>query len=116
MYAEQFSTAASLSGYFSPHEDEMTGSLFGGQEKLHQENDLTWRIQHLPIPHSAIFATMGQAEGGVEGIENTRAFMATARAPLTTKSEVVDGGGHNFGTYQRVMPDAFAWLSTYMGR
>lgn len=116
MHPEQFSAAASLSGYFSPHEDEMTGSLFGGQEKLHQENDLTWRIQHLPIPHSAIFATMGQAEGGDEGIENTRAFMAAARAPLTTKFEVVDGGGHNFGTYQRVMPDAFAWLSTYMGR
>lgn len=113
---EQFSTAVSLSGYFTTHEDETTGSLFGGQQKLRDENDLTWRVTHLPVPRVAIFASMGQQESGPEGRSNTKAFMDAAKPPMTTEFKMVDGGGHNFGTYQRVMPDAFAWLSTYMGR
>lgn len=110
----QFVTAVSLSGYFATHDDAATGSLFGGDERVAHENDLGWRLAHLPVPHVAILASIGQDERGVEGLEGNRAFISAVRPPMTAQLKVVQGGGHNFQTYTTVLPSAYAWLGAHL--
>lgn len=113
MAPAQFPVAVSLSGYFTPQEDDTTGSLYGGDEKIRQENDLLWRVKNMKTPNIALLASIGQDEKGAEGIDNNQAFITAVKPPMDAQLKVVADGGHNFATYQKVMPSAFSWLSEH---
>lgn len=110
----QFSTAVSLSGYFTAHKDAETGDIYGGDRRVRDESDLIWRLKHLPVPDVAILASVGGDEHGPDGIEGNTEFIRSVKAPMTAELKTIADGGHNFRTYQAVLPDAFAWLGRYL--
>jgi hypothetical protein len=74
-------------------------------------NNLDWRITHLPAPPISLLATTGTAELDPYGISNTLRFVSLVRAPMRIDKTVVSGGAHNFSTWGRELPAAFAWMS-----
>ncbi|MEU8569401.1 alpha/beta hydrolase-fold protein [Streptomyces pathocidini] len=108
-----FSVAVGLSGSYKAPLDPTTGDLFGGSERLKRENDLLWRLDHLPMPPiSVLVASSKEGEGNYRA---TQAFIAKAKAPLRVSSIILDRGGHNFATWNREVPSALDWLSRRLG-
>ena len=107
----QFPVAVSLSGYYTDYQTRATGQLWGGSAGVRAMNNLDWRITHLPAPPISLLATTGTAELDPYGISNTLRFVSLVRAPMRIDKTVVSGGAHNFSTWGRELPAAFAWMS-----
>ena len=107
----QFPVAVSLSGYYTDYQYRLTGDLWGGSAAVGKMNDLDWRITHLPAPPISLLATTGTAERDAYGVSNTLRFASLVRAPMRLDKLVVRGGAHNFGTWGKELPSAFAWMS-----
>ncbi|MFE4516202.1 alpha/beta hydrolase [Kitasatospora sp. NPDC056783] len=107
-----FSVAVSLSGYFKAAEDVTTGDLFGGSAQRRAEADLAWRLAHLPVPPLAVLLADSKSDGSTYA--DSSAFAAAARPPLVVAQETVDSGGHNFTTWDRLIPPALTWLSAHL--
>ena len=111
MNPSTFHAAVSLSGYFTTLSDNTTGSLWGGSSVVREQNDLLWRLRHLPAPPVSVLVTSSRDEGGPLGVTNTERFLAAARPPLQVSSIIQPHGGHNFTTWGPEIPKALEWLS-----
>ncbi|MFE7527613.1 alpha/beta hydrolase [Kitasatospora sp. NPDC057542] len=111
-HPETFSVAVSLSGYFKAAEDATTGDLFGGSAQRRAEADLDWRQAHLPMPPLAVLLAGSKQDGSTYA--DASAFAAAARPPLVVVQETVDTGGHNFTTWDRLIPPALGWFSAHL--
>jgi hypothetical protein len=100
--------AASLSGYYKAPIDPTTGSLFGGSAKLARENNLMWRLAHLPHPPVSLLVT--SSKHGEGNYQSTLAFLRAATPPTQSASILLESGGHNFNTWAREVPPALQWL------
>ncbi|MFJ9840244.1 alpha/beta hydrolase [Kitasatospora sp. NPDC101155] len=107
-----FPVVASLSGYFKAPEDVTTGDLFGGSRQRRDEADLDWRLSHLPPPALAVLLADSKEDGSTYA--DSRAFAAAARPPLVVAQATVDTGGHNFTTWDRLIPTSLGWLSAHL--
>ncbi|MFI9361978.1 alpha/beta hydrolase [Kitasatospora sp. NPDC053057] len=107
-----FPVAVSLSGYFKAAEDVTTGDLFGGSAQRRNEADLNWRLAHLPVPALAVLLADSKQDGGTYA--DSTAFAAKARPPLVVAQATVDTGGHNFTTWDRLIPASLGWLSAHL--
>jgi enterochelin esterase-like enzyme len=107
-----FHAAASLSGYFTTLHDNTTGNLWGGSAVVRNQNNLDWRLRHMPAPPVSMLLTISRDEGGPLGIQNSRRFMALARPPMRISSIIEAHGGHNFTTWLPEIPKALGWLSS----
>ena len=114
-HSSVFTAAASLSGYYHTLKDGTTGDLWGGSPILRDLNDPEWLVAHQPQPPVSLFATIGTAETGSNGIRDTRKFAALVHAPMSMVTLVVHGG-HNFATWSAVMPQALDFLSARLAR
>ncbi|MGP4001831.1 alpha/beta hydrolase [Streptomyces sp. 8N706] len=104
-----FSAGAGLSGTYEAPIDASTGDLFAGSKRLEKENDLLWRLDHLPMPPvSLLLATSRRGEGNYQ---DTLTFVAKAKRPLRVSTLILDSGGHNFTTWNREVPPALDWLT-----
>jgi len=108
-HSDRFSTAVSLSGYFHSLKDLTTGDLYGASLAVRNQNDLLWRIQHLPPPPINLLVT--SCKVGERTYPQAQQFLALAKPPLKADSLILDSGGHNYQTFTRMMPGALAWLS-----
>ncbi|MFC1410669.1 alpha/beta hydrolase [Streptacidiphilus sp. N1-12] len=108
-HPESFHVAASLSGYYKSAEDSTTGDLFGGSQRLRQENDLMWRLKHLP--HPPVSLLVASSLKGEPDYAATMAFAAAATSPTESSTLILPEGGHNFGTWNRETPSALRWMS-----
>ena len=104
-----FPAAVSLSGYFKAAEDVTTGDLFGGSQQRRSEADLNWRLAHLPVPALAVLLADSKQDGRTYA--DSTAFAAAARPPLVVAQATVGTGGHNFTTWDRLIPPSLSWLS-----
>lgn len=111
-----FPAAVSLSGYYYALRDHMTNDLWGGSRVLRDENDLEWRLAHMPPPPVALYLTSDQGETGRAGYPDLRKFAALVKPPMSVTTVVLSGGGHNFSTWRRVIPPAMSWLSAQLSR
>ncbi|MEV4611176.1 alpha/beta hydrolase-fold protein [Kitasatospora sp. NPDC049258] len=109
-HPEVFPSAVALSGYYRAAEDASTGDLFGGSPRRREEADLLWRLRHLPPPGIAVLLA-GAERGDGDYLADTRAFAAAVRAPMSLATATVPEGGHNFGTWGRLLPAALEWLA-----
>ncbi|MFD8707317.1 alpha/beta hydrolase [Kitasatospora sp. NPDC059648] len=107
-----FRAAVSLSGYFKAAEDATTGDLFGGSPQRRNEADLNWRLAHLPVPALSVLLADSKQDGGTYA--DSSAFAAKARPPLVVAQATVDTGGHNFTTWDRLVPPSLGWLSAHL--
>lgn len=110
--SDRFAAAASMSGYYDSLQDVTTGDLYGGSKALKQQNDLFWRLQHLPAPPVSVLLTASKV--GEKGYGSTERFLALAKPPMQTASVILDEGGHNFNTWRRVLTPSLQWLSQHL--
>ncbi|WP_220182752.1 alpha/beta hydrolase [Sphaerisporangium album] len=108
-HPEAYSAAVSLSGYFKPPIDATTGDLFGGSRKLRNENDMMWRLDHLPHPPISVLVTSSRK--GESNYPSTLAFLRAVKPPMQAASLILPSGGHNFNTWIRELPQALPWLA-----
>jgi enterochelin esterase-like enzyme len=109
MYPGQFSSAVSMAGYYVAAKDPTTGNLYGGSQAYQQENDLDWRLTHLPAPPVSVLVTSSRV--GERDLADTLAFLRLIRYPMRGYSLVVAQGGHNYGTWDRELPQSLEWLN-----
>ncbi|MEO3810120.1 alpha/beta hydrolase-fold protein [Sphaerisporangium sp. B11E5] len=108
-HPEAYSAAVSLSGYFQPPVDATTGDLFGGSRRLREENDLMWRLAHLP--HPPVSVLVASSRQGESNYLSTLRFLDAVRPPMRAASLILPSGGHNFTTWNRELPQALPWLA-----
>ncbi|MBY8878893.1 alpha/beta hydrolase [Actinacidiphila acidipaludis] len=104
-----YSAAVGLSADYAAPKDPTTGDLFGGSTKVREDNNLSWRLQHLPQPPVSLLVTSSR-----QGEKNYRAtvhFMSLVKGPTKLSSIILPSGGHNFTTWGREIPPALQWLS-----
>ncbi|HXR69182.1 alpha/beta hydrolase [Actinocrinis sp.] len=110
--SDRFSAAASLSGYFDALQDGTTGDLYGGDPVFRRQNDLLWRIEHLPSPPIAALLTTSRT--GESNYGPTMQFARDAKSPMRVSTLVRASGGHNFNTWNAEVPAALQWLSSHL--
>jgi enterochelin esterase-like enzyme len=104
----QFRSAVSVAGYYVALRDDTTGNLYGGSLGYRHENDLDWRLRNLPAPPVSLLVTSSKV--GEETYPGTLAFLRLVRPPMRVYSLILPEGGHNYGTWTRVLPQCLAWL------
>ncbi|MBS2965464.1 hypothetical protein KGA66_20600 [Actinocrinis puniceicyclus] len=109
LYSDRFAAGASISGYFAALQDSTTGTLYGDSQDVRNENDLMWRIRHLPSPPVSLFLTASRQ--GDENYSATMQFVGLAKPPTLITTDISDIGGHNFNTWYNDVPDALKWLT-----
>jgi S-formylglutathione hydrolase FrmB len=105
----QFPAAVSLAGYYAAGPDFITGSLYGGSSAFQNENNLDWRLAHLPAPPVSVLVTSSQV--GESDLADTRTFLHLIHPPMHGYSLILAQGGHNYGTWVRQLPPSLEWLN-----
>ena len=108
MYPSQFSAAVSMAGYYTAIKDSTTGDLYGGSTAYQNENNLDWRLTHLPPPPVSVLVTSSRA--GEKDLPGTLAFLRLIRPPMQGYSLIVAQGGHNYRTWNRQLPQSLEWI------
>jgi enterochelin esterase-like enzyme len=114
MAPQRFSAAVAMSGYFHAATDRSTRGIFSNQPDLRDQNDLRWRLRHLPAPRTSILVATSADAPGNDGFQAAEEFVHLARPPLSVDEQVLDHGGHNFETWLRQIPYALSWLSRHL--
>jgi enterochelin esterase-like enzyme len=108
MYPSQFSAAVSMAGYYTAIKDSTTGNLYGGSPAYQNENNLDWRLTHLPPPPVSVLVTSSRV--GEKDLPGTLAFLRLIRPPMQGYSLIVAQGGHNYRTWNRQLPQSLEWI------
>lgn len=109
LYPHQFAAAVALSGYFTAVRDLTTGNLYGGSLGYRKENNLEWRLTHLPAPPVSVLAASTAI--GEQTLPATMRFLRLIRPPMRGYSLILPQGGHNYFTWRRMVPQSLQWLS-----
>jgi enterochelin esterase-like enzyme len=105
----QFRAAVSLAGYYAAGPDFITGNLYGGSTAFQNENNLDWRLAHLPAPPVSVLVTSSQV--GESDLADTLTFLHLIHPPMRGYSLILAQGGHNYGTWVRQLPQSLEWLN-----
>jgi S-formylglutathione hydrolase FrmB len=111
-HSDRYSAAVSLAGYYHALQDFTTGDLYGHSRTYREENDLIWRLRHLPPPPANLLLTTSRV--GERDYGQTREFLALAHSPAHVASITLPFGGHHFSTWQRELPPALRWLGAHL--
>jgi enterochelin esterase-like enzyme len=109
LYPGQFTAAVGLSGYYNAVRDHTTGNLYGGSLGYRNDNNLDWRLTHLPAPPVSVLAA--SSASGEKSLPNTLAFLHLIKPPMRGYALVLPRGGHNYFTWRRELPQSLEWLS-----
>ncbi|WP_433328517.1 alpha/beta hydrolase [Spirillospora sp. CA-294931] len=110
LHSDRFSVAASMAGHFHALLDTTTRDLYDGSEAIRRDNNLIWRLKHLPQPPVSIL--VASADQGEKTYPSAVKFMRAARPPLVVDKVLLPTGGHNFKTFRKYIPPTMRWLST----
>ncbi len=113
LHSDRFGAAVSLAGYYKALKDFTTGDLYGGSKAYRAENDLAWRLRHLPPP--PIDVLVATSRKGERDYPATRAFLRLVRPPMRSAAIILPSGGHHFSVWQRELIPALRWLSDRAG-
>ncbi len=111
-YPQLYSSAVSLSGYYSAIEDRTTGELYGGSTVRRDANSPLWRLAHLPAPPIDLLATISRQE---RTYHETRSLLEEVKPPMHVTSLIATTGGHNPRSWALMLPRAIDWLSHRFG-
>lgn len=109
MYPSRFSAAVSLAGYYDAEWGFALRHQWGGSGSYQNENNLDWRLRHLPAPPVAVLVTSSRV--GELSLPGTLSFLRLIHPPMRGYSLIVPQGGHNFQTWARELPQSLEWLS-----
>ncbi|MEV4505045.1 alpha/beta hydrolase [Streptomyces klenkii] len=103
----RYGAAAGLSADYFARQDSKTGDLYAGSKAYKNENDLTWRLEHLPPPPVSLLVGTSKNE---DDYGPSLKFAQKAEPPLKVDKLVRDEGGHNFQTWREEYPVVLKWL------
>jgi enterochelin esterase-like enzyme len=109
MYPDTFSAAVSIAGYYTALRDSTTGNLYGGSTAYQNENNLDWRLRHLPVPPVSVLVTSSKVSENT--YPGTLGFLRLVRSPMHAYALIDPVGGHNFGVWSHELPSALQWLT-----
>ena len=104
------SAAVSIQGYYFAWKDSTTGDLWGGSPVVRNENDLEWRLRHLPPPPVSLLLVSSYDESASDGYPDMQKFAALVKPPMSARTVIYPHGGHNIATWRIGLPDEMAWL------
>ncbi|MEP6696406.1 MAG: alpha/beta hydrolase-fold protein [Pseudonocardiales bacterium] len=107
-HPEVFYAAVGMSGYYHALLDGTTGALYGGSQRLRNDNSPEWLLQHRPAPALSVLITYSRDESTI-AVDN-QGFLALVRPPMIAYRLVLPTGGHNFGVFASEMPAVVNWL------
>jgi enterochelin esterase-like enzyme len=105
----QYSSAVSLAGYYGAIKDRTTGNIYGGSQAYQNENNLDWRLQHLPAPPVSVLVTSSRV--GELDLPGTLTFLRLVHSPMRGYALLLRQGGHNYHTWLRELPQSLEWLN-----
>jgi enterochelin esterase-like enzyme len=108
-HSDRYGSAVSLAGYYHSLQDFTTGDLYDGSPALRQDNDLLWRLQHLPAPPVNLLLTSSKV--GEHHYYDTLRMVKLAKPPLQIATLILDSGGHHFSVWRQELPGSLQWLS-----
>jgi enterochelin esterase-like enzyme len=109
MYPDRFSAAVSMAGYYQTIPGAYVPHFWGDSKGYRDENNLDWRLRHLPAPPVSVLATSSWV--GEQTLPGTLAFLREIHPPMRGYSLIIPQGGHNFRTWSRELPPSLEWLS-----
>jgi Putative esterase len=113
LYPGTFSAAVSIAGYYTALHDVTTGNLYGSSRAYQNENNLDWRLRHLPAPPVSVLITSSKV--GENTYPGTLRFLHLIRPPMHGYAFILPVGGHNFGVWNQELPQALQWLTFRLG-
>ncbi|QKG25279.1 hypothetical protein [Actinomadura verrucosospora] len=84
---------------------------YGGSEAYRLDQDLTWRLQHLPPPPVSVLAAAQSAGADAQAAEQ---FAALAKPPMRVDKLLVPGNRVTLGQWRSQLPAVLAWLSAHL--
>ncbi|MER5933032.1 alpha/beta hydrolase-fold protein [Streptomyces sp. NPDC002054] len=105
---DSYRAAAGLSANYEAAEDPTTGNLFGGNAQYRRENDLLWRLRHLPQPPVSLL--VASSRKGEHQYPQTVDFINAVHWPARVSSITLPMGGHTYETWNREVKPALQWL------
>lgn len=109
MNSDRFSAAVSLSGDFNAPEDMTTGDLYH-TPRFRDQNDVMWRLRHLPKPPIAVL--LGSSLSGEKDLPDVlEVVRLTKGTAMHTSTLLRNEGGHNFATWYAEIAPALQWLT-----
>ncbi|MEU6170351.1 alpha/beta hydrolase-fold protein [Streptantibioticus parmotrematis] len=104
----RYGVAAGLSADYGAAQDSQTGDLYAGNAQYKHEQDLNWRMAHMPpAPVSLLVSSSKKGEGNYK---ETLQLAADAKWPTKVTKLIRDEGGHNFKTWRAEYPDVIRWI------
>lgn len=113
LYPGTFSAAVSIAGYYTALHDTTTGNLYGSSRAYENENNLDWRLLHLPAPPVSVLITSSKV--GENTYPGALRFLHLIRSPMHAYAFILPVGGHNFGVWNQELPQALQWLTFRLG-
>jgi S-formylglutathione hydrolase FrmB len=107
--SDRIGAAVAMSADYGAPSDRDTGDLYGDSKAYRNQNDLMWRLENMPPPPVSLLLT--SSESGEPNLPDTKKFQRLAKPPLKVDTLLLPTGGHNFKTWQAVLPDSLRWLS-----
>jgi S-formylglutathione hydrolase FrmB len=110
-YPGLYRAAVSLSGYYTPE-----SRLLTDDRALTMQNSPLWMIGHDRTPAVSLLMTASGQDRLDPPAEAQQMIQAARANPFARATEVQSfiaplGGGHNQGSWQKILPTAFTWLS-----
>ncbi|WP_406295702.1 alpha/beta hydrolase-fold protein [Embleya sp. NBC_00888] len=109
LHSDRIGAGVALSADYGAPMDGDTGDLYGGSKAYRNQHDLMWRLKNMPMPPVSLLLT--SSESGEPNLADTKEFQRLAKPPLKVDTLLLPTGGHNFKTWQAVLPDALRWMS-----
>jgi hypothetical protein len=107
----RFVAGGSMSGYYHSLPEASSGNLYGPDAAVtRQQNDLDWRLHHLPAPATSVMIATARDERYDDGYAAAQGFLALVHAPMSAAEIVLPHGGHNFGTWTAEFPRLLSWM------
>ncbi|WP_329522258.1 hypothetical protein [Spirillospora sp. NBC_01491] len=111
LHSDRFAAGASIDGALgAPPTAPGTAQPdpYGGSSVYRQDNDLLWRLEHLPPPPVSLLIATGR-DGG-EAATAAR-FASLAKPPARAEVSLVDGEPGTLGQWRGHLPSVLGWLS-----
>lgn len=102
-----FGSAVNFGGYYTPLQDNTTGSLFGRSRQAYNENSPLWLYQQYGLGNNRLLMIAGHQDGW--SWYSTRTMIHATYGDPGSSHLVFPVGGHNYHTYRMYLPAALDW-------
>ena len=111
----EFNAAVSVGGYFDGETDPTTGDLFGGSQRLRNENSPIWLVEQAPQTKTNLLIVVSKQDTdswspGAAYADSSKMIQATSSVP-GVQSLVLPTGGHNYSTYTPTVESCLQFLA-----